>query len=154
MLLVFDKPSVDTDRDGVVDAADHQLSYDEYCGLHGLLWQAYHTDAEAELLADGVDLDGDGVADASAEQIEQWREEDWARDSGGDGSLSGIEFRASVFEMVDLHCDTDTLAEYLHCLETQFDRVFKGKPVAPLVATPTAAKAAREGLGPGHEMGV
>jgi hypothetical protein len=116
----FDKAE-DVDGDGVVDRADQELSYNEYVGFHTLLWRAYHFSDP------GQDLDEDGIPDVeqvSEEQIAEWREEDWLQDSGGDGKLTGNEFKESVFEMVDMHCATSSLAEYLHCLEGQFGKVF------------------------------
>jgi hypothetical protein len=134
----FDKAE-DIDGDGVLDKADQVLSYHEYCSFHTLLWRAYHfSDA-------GEDLNEDGIPDVdqvSEGQIDAWREEDWLQDSHGDGKLTGVEFKASVFEMVDMHCETDSLAEYLQCLMSQFQKVFVDAGVEV-----TALRPEREGSG-------
>jgi len=42
--------------------------------------------------------------------------EDWTADSGGDGSISYKEFYSSIFELVDVWCETMEARDYASCL--------------------------------------
>jgi hypothetical protein len=95
------------------DDGDQTLSKDEYRVFYDRLVSAFSEHEE-----DGdVDIDDPEVLEAAFE-------EDWERDSHGDGNIDKDEFKDSIFEMADMWCETTEEEEYVEYLEHMFVRVF------------------------------
>jgi hypothetical protein len=112
------------------DNDDGVLTFDEYSSFHRLLVDNYGSDDVEE-----VDV-------KEADKLRgQWLREDWENDSHGDGSITKEELKESIFELMDLNCQTDQLPEYVHWLETECNTLFGPTP-PPIIRVTQAQLAA------------
>ena len=96
----------DNDDDDVLDKK-------EYADLHSRLVKAFNSD----------DDDSNDLSDAHAKEA---LEEDWDRDSKGDGSVDKADTYDSLFELAHVWCDSDALDAYVEFLEDLYSKVFGG----------------------------
>ena len=63
--------------------------------------------------------------DLTHEQAREAFEEDWRKDSGGDGTIDCCEFKDAIFELADHWCESTDAVEYIEYLEMMYSKVFK-----------------------------
>ena len=98
----------DADGDGL-------LQFDEYAQIYGRLVAAFN---------DEDNPDDDDADDLTEEQARQALSQDWAKDSGGDGTVDGPDFKRSIFEMADTWTESCDPLEYVRFLQLMFVRLF------------------------------
>jgi hypothetical protein len=94
------------------DNDDDLLDREEYEKLYYRLLRAF-------------DEDDDDENDLTHEQAREAFEEDWEKDSGGDGTIDCCEFKDAIFELADHWCESTDAVEYIEYLEMMYNKVFK-----------------------------
>jgi len=91
---------------------DEKLNKEEYERLYNRLLKAFADDDDSE-------------NDLTHEQARVAFDEDWEKDSGGDGAIDEEEFKDAIFELADHWCEGVDAIEYIEYLEMMYNRVFR-----------------------------
>ena len=94
------------------DNDDDLLDREEYEKLYNRLLKAFADDDDSE-------------NDLTHEQARAAFDEDWEKDSGGDGAIDEEEFKDAIFELADHWCEGVDAIEYIEYLEMMYNRVFR-----------------------------
>ena len=119
------------DGDDVLDKAEYEALY-------------------TRLLA-AFDEDGDDANDLADEAARAAFEEDWVKDSGGDGAIDEEEFKDAIFELADHWCEGVDAIEYIEYLEMMYNRVFRDLIVCHQRAAGVYSAAVVDAIACAHE---